>query len=378
MVLPHKVKFLPPGALLPVASFTTCPQANISTAGSQGFLTVHERLGNSQKITVWGGLDEVLTGCGYLAGGGMHAKKIPLGVTVKKMCYVDHPDVSTPQHPIYVFLVATETRVDQSKFDDDGLTSQERYELRLEEARVNLERKINHDLRGHEYEFHEWVEVIKHEDFLEIDHKLGRCPPFVKERNEIWLVDAGEDWKVIQKLPLENGVRATCVELVTLTEDEDEVTRTAREATMNFNPPTTSFVAIGTGIVDNDGEETTSKGKVYLFGVVKNDIVKDVEEEDKKKEGEEGKGEGEEKKGEGEEKKGEDEGGGEEGEKEVKEQQDDGYWKSIGCMKLVLHYEKEIRLGPVTALANIENEGKKNLIIGAGQEVTVETWREQR
>ena len=388
MVLPHKVKFCPPGALLPVTSFTTCPQSNTSSVGSQGFLTVHERLGNSQKFTVWGGLDEVLTGCGYLAGGGMHVKKIPLGVTVKKMCYVDHPEVSTPQHPIYVLLVATEKRVDLSKFDDDGLTSTERYELRLEEARVNLERKINNDLRGHEYEFHEWVEAIKHQDFLEIDHKLGRCPPSVKERNEIWLVDAGQDWKVIQKLPLDNGVRANCVELVTLTEDEDEVTRTAREATMNFNPPTTSFIGIGTGVVDNDGEETTAKGKVYLFGVVKNEIVKEEEEEEDTKKKKEGGGEGKDgeggeegKDGEGKEVEGkevEEKDGKGEKEKAAKDQQDDGYWKSTGGMKLVLRYQKEIRLGPVTALATIENEGKKSLIVGAGQEVTVETWREQR
>ena len=350
-ILPHKVRFGAPGSPLPVTSFSTCSQANTSTVGKQGFLTVHERIGNSQKFTVWGGLDEVLTGCGYLAGGGMHVKKIPLGVTVKKICYIDDARSSTPANPFYVLIVSSEARIDQSKFDDDGFTPAERYESRLEEARVNLEKQINHDLRGHEYEFHEWVEVIRHNDFLEVDASLGRCPPLIKERNEIWLVDAGEDWKVVQKLRLDNGIRANCVELVTLSVDEDEVTRTAREATMNFKAPTKTFVGIGTAIVDNDGEETTAKGKVLLFDIDKNEDWGD--EETKADDGDE------------------------KGNKDDKDEDED-FWKSTGRKKMLLHYQKEIRLGPVTALATIENEGKKCLIVGAGQEVTVETWREER
>merc|ERR1711981_524663 len=52
--------------------------------------------------------------------------------------------------------------------------------------------------------------------------------------------------------------------------------------------------------------------------------------------------------------------------------------KSTGPLKLSLTYEKEIRLGPVTALAGICCDGKRNLIIGAGSEVTIEQWKDRK
>ena len=336
-VLPYKLRFSAPGETLPVKGFVSCPQVNTSAIGSEGFLTVHERIGSSQVLTAVGGLDEVLTGCGFLCGGGIHVKKVPLGSTVKKMCFVNIPNLSSTLNSLYVLLVTTEEVIDMRSMDDDGLTDAERYEQRKEENRVALEKLINADLRGHEYEYQEWVEFIRHSDFLEIDPALGRCPPEVRTRDEIWLVDSGSNWKVLQKVPLGDGVRGTCVELVNLTEEEDQHAKEAREATMNFTPPSTAVVAIGTGIVDNDGEETTGKGKVLFFELVKNHKG----EED----GEEGEGDN---------------------------------MKSTGPLKLSLTYEKEIRLGPVTALAGICCDGKRNLIIGAGSEVTIEQWKDRK
>ena len=82
------------------------------------------------------------------------------------------------------------------------------------------------------------------------------------------------------------------------------------------------FIAVGTGIVDKDGEDVSSKGRVLLFNIAKAD------------------------------------------EKTA----------SLQFAELNLVYEKNIFHGPVSTLSCLSSEGKHRLVIGAGADVNVEQW----
>jgi cleavage and polyadenylation specificity factor subunit 1 len=83
---------------------------------------------------------------------------------------------------------------------------------------------------------------------------------------------------------------------------------------------TANFVAVGTGIVDQDGEDVVSKGKVLLFHVNSSTDDKDPPP------------------------------------------------------SLSLAYQKDILLGPVNSLSTLIAEGTFRLVIGAGAEVAIEQW----
>ena len=79
------------------------------------------------------------------------------------------------------------------------------------------------------------------------------------------------------------------------------------------------FITVGVGIVDKNGEDVSSKGKVLLFDIIaKKDETRAVE--------------------------------------------------------LRLAWEKDIFHGPVTSLSCLSSEGKNRLIIGAGSDLNVEQW----
>jgi cleavage and polyadenylation specificity factor subunit 1 len=82
------------------------------------------------------------------------------------------------------------------------------------------------------------------------------------------------------------------------------------------------FITVGTGIVDKDGEDVSSKGRVLLFEVNR-----------------------------------------------AKE-------KSASSQRAELNfvYEKKIFHGPVTTLSCLSSEGRTRLVIGAGSDVNVEQW----
>jgi len=79
---------------------------------------------------------------------------------------------------------------------------------------------------------------------------------------------------------------------------------------------------VGTGIIDQDGEDVSSRGRILLFELNRSSTDADdtVEAE----------------------------------------------------VKYV--YDKEISIGPVTSLSNLTCEGKSRLVVGAGAEVTIEQW----
>ncbi len=76
-------------------------------------------------------------------------------------------------------------------------------------------------------------------------------------------------------------------------------------------------MAVGTGIIDNDGEDVSSRGRILLFDVqaTKNE--------------------------------------------------------SFGA-ELDLVYDKDISMGPVTSLHTLDSQNCSRLLIGAGNEITVE------
>ncbi len=79
---------------------------------------------------------------------------------------------------------------------------------------------------------------------------------------------------------------------------------------------------MGTGIVDNDGEDVASKGRILVFHVRRtsssdSDLIE---------------------------------------------------------AEFVFLYDKEISIGPVTSLSNLTCENKSRLVVGAGAEVTIEQW----
>ena len=86
-------------------------------------------------------------------------------------------------------------------------------------------------------------------------------------------------------------------------------------------PDSSSFLVVGTGIVDNDGEDVSSKGRILLF-----ELKRSVD----KNEG--------------------------------------------GEAELNFLYDKEISIGPVTSLNNLTCKNKSRLVVGAGAEITIEQW----
>jgi cleavage and polyadenylation specificity factor subunit 1 len=134
---------------------------------------------------------------------------------------------------------------------------------------------------------------------------------------ELWLVDASSQWSVLDKYPLEEYEHGTALKVMFLTdvvEDSDEV------------PERSLFIAVGTSAIDNDGEDLASKGRILLFQVKKS--KKRARSKDSKD----------------------------------------------PPLELVLKSEKEMALGPVTALSSLKSEDIYRCVVGAGAEITVEQW----
>lgn len=90
------------------------------------------------------------------------------------------------------------------------------------------------------------------------------------------------------------------------------------------NSTQTLFIAVGTGIVDKDGEDVSSKGRVLLFGIRRQSSAS----------------------------------------------------RSFGSpvADLSLVYEKDILHGAVISLSCLSCEGRNRLVIGAGADINVEQW----
>jgi len=284
---------------------------------SSGFITMHERIGRvgSQRLTLYNGLWDVFAPHGLLPGG-CSVQKVPLGVTVRHIEFIDDASISTTSRPVYAMIVSHEIEGDQSYMNDDGLSDEERQRLRDETDAAKVRKQVEADLGGFDME-QEWVEEIEREDCFTVDSKLGLAPTIPSRKYELWIVDASSQWKVLDKYQLDEHEHGTALKVMFLTdvvEDSDEV------------PEKSLVIGVGTSIIDNDGEDVASKGRILLFNVKKS----------KKKALNKG----------------------------LKE----------APLELTLKSEKAMTLGPVTSISSLKSEDIYRIVVGAGAEVTVEQW----
>lgn len=332
-----QIRFADHACAYPIASFAECSFLSSPSSLSSSFITLNERVGGSQRFSIINGLDEVLTGCGFISTGGVHVQKIPLNVTVRDIEYLDH-SASTNERPLYALLVEVEEEVDMSGHDDDGFTDLERYEHRKDKNFRRMEDVIDSDLRGHEDEFQDWADTIQRTDYLEINMDLGRCPNQTETKHEIWLVEA-KNWSVLNKFSMNKDEYCTTIKFLHLTEDETEQERAERYAQGDYAPLTRTFLAVGTSQVDSDGDETPAIGRILLYNVVETKTKKDKEEK---------------------------------GEKGENVEEDKGLEDNIAAstVHLSLAHEKESRLGPVSAMNSLDCGSNIYLVVGAGSQVS--------
>mmetsp|Transcript_23882 Transcript_23882/g.50043 ORF Transcript_23882/g.50043 Transcript_23882/m.50043 type:complete len:2077 (-) Transcript_23882:3538-9768(-) len=315
----HKSRHVSPagGRTVPVSGFCSSMPAIFENA-SNGFITLHERIGRvgSQRLTLYSGLSDVFAPHGLLPGGGLSIQKIPMGVTVRHIEFIDDASISTTSRPMYVLVISREVEAEQSHLNDDGLSPNERQRIRDEKEKARTQKQVEADLGGFDIE-QEWVEEIEREDCFEIDLHLGLAPPMIERKYEVWLVDASSRWSVVDKYELgefEHGTALSVLYLTDVVEDSDET------------PKKSLFVAVGTSVIEPDGEDIASQGRILLFQLRK------------KK-----------------------------------------HWvPSKGLLhpplEMVLKSEKVITLGPITSLVALQSEDISRVVVGAGAEVTIEQW----
>jgi hypothetical protein len=131
-------------------------------------------------------LSDVFTTHGILTGKGTCVEKIPLGVTVRRIEYIDDPSISNVAHPIFAMLVSREVDVVQSNLINDGLTEQQRNQIKEEKERQKMAKQVEADLGGFDIE-HEWVEQIERDDCFEIEKRYGGPPSIPQSRYELWV-----------------------------------------------------------------------------------------------------------------------------------------------------------------------------------------------
>lgn len=150
-------------------------------------------------------------------GGGLCAEKKPLGVTVRSIKFIDDPSISTGSHPLYAVLISREMEADHSGLNDDGLTPEERQRQKEAKDAEKVKRQVEADLGGFDVE-QEWVEEIEREDCFEIDMSLGGAPPIQRRDYALWIVDASNDWNVVDSHVFDEFEHGMTMEVMSLTE----------------------------------------------------------------------------------------------------------------------------------------------------------------
>jgi len=325
-ILCHRLRHAAPtGArIVPVTGFCSGSMINSENTSNLGFLTLHERIGRvgSQRLTLFDGLSDVFSPCGILTGRGLCVQKVPLGVTVRQIQFINDVSISSFDHPIYVLLISKEIECDQSHLNDDGLTSEERKVEKEEKESEKTRRQVEADLGGFEVE-QEWVEEIEREDCFEVEKKYGGAPPIIGRVYEIWLVDA-KGWNVIDTHRLQEYEHGMSIKVMHLSDIVEDPNRDKGAQDLGKQAETSLLLIVGTGVVDNDGEDISSKGRILLFE------IKRTSDNDRR------------------------------------------------AAEINFLYEKDILLGPVTCLVCLSCENKNRLVVGAGAEITVEQWGNEK
>jgi len=320
-VLVHRTRHSAPagGKSSPVMGFC-------SSLSNGGFVTLHERVGRfgSQRLTVFKEISPIFRKPGLIPGGGLCIEKIAMGVTVRQIKFIDNPAISTGDHPLFAVIVSRELEVDQSDLNDDGMTAEEREAVEREKEEARIQRQVEADLGGFDVE-QEWVEEIARDDVFQIDANLGGAPPIPKEFYSLWIVDAANEWRVVDSYDLDEYEHGLTLQVMELTDFQEEP-GSAQTTIEVEDLTTTTFITLGTGTLNHNGEDVSSKGRVLLFEVKKLDAAT---------------------------------------------------IRRLGThmvANLRLTYEKEIFHGPVTTLSCLSVEGKNRLVIGAGADVNMEQW----
>jgi CPSF A subunit region len=329
--LHHRTRHAAPvgGKTQPITGFCSSIQLGAgTTVGSAGFMTLHERVGRvgSQRLTLFSGLTHPSSSLsfpptGILPGGGIRAEKICLGVTVRRIQFIDDPEISTANHPLYAVLVSRELETDQSELNDDGLTDEERRLAKEEKEAERIKRQVEADLGGFDVES-EWVEEIHREDAFLVDTKLGGAPPLLRQQYSLWIVDSGQNWAVVDTMDLEEDEHGLTLQVMPLSDFPQEPSSSSEED-LDMDLDSQTYIAVGTGVVDHNGEDVTSRGRALLF--------------------------------------------------DVKRVASANRLIASQVAELSLVYVKEIFHGPVTSLTCVSTEGRHRLVIGAGAD-GMYTW----
>lgn len=323
-MLNHRTRHAAPagGKPRPVSGF--CSGVIDPISGASGFLTLHERVGRigSQRLTVFHGLSHVFETNGLLSGtSGMCIEKIHLGVTVRKIVFIDDPNTSSSEHPLYAVLVSREVDADQSMWNSDGLTDEERQQQKEAKESARIKKQVEADLGGFDLE-NEWAEEIEREDCFKIDIDLGGAPPIRDQSYSLWIVDAANKWMVVDSFELDQFEHGLALEVMHLTEFPEEPGNTSASEIDLDDLSDRLFITVGTGCVDHNGEDVSAKGRALLF-----ELSRPPAESGKTEEAE-----------------------------------------------LSLKYVKEIFHGPVCSVSCLVAESRKRLVIGAGADVNIEQW----
>ena len=320
VILHHRCRHVAPAGAKsrPIAGF--CSGLSIADHSESSFVTVHERVGpvGSQRMTLFDGILNLTSRHILLPGGGYFVEKIPFGVTVRKIQYINDGHSSTGTHPLYAVLVSKEYEADLSELNEDGFSQEERQQISTEKENTKIQRQVEADLGGFDVE-QEWVEEIERENCFKVDKELGGAPPIMKSVYSLWIVDVANGWQVIDSHQLDEYEHASAMEVLSLSEFSAESGRNYDSTGEDMDSKL--FIVVGAGIIDKDGEDVASKGRVLLFEVKRANVS-----------------------------------------------------SSVSVAELNFVYEKKIFHGPVTTLSCLNTEGKSRLIIGAGADVNVEQW----
>jgi cleavage and polyadenylation specificity factor subunit 1 len=157
---------------------------------------------------------------GLLPGGGLFIERIPLGVTVRRIQFIDDDSVSTGGRCLYAVLVSREVEADMSHLNDDGMTPEERERIEQEKEAAKIKRQVEADLGGFDVE-QEWVEEIERENCFQIDKDMGGAPPVPQSAYALWIVDAANRWVVVDSYELgefEHGMTMSVMSLTDVSE----------------------------------------------------------------------------------------------------------------------------------------------------------------
>lgn len=326
LTIPHRMRHLAAGSPKPVKAFC-------SNVWSRSFLTVHERIGRvgSQRLTVFKGLSSISSPETYFPGGGSCITKIPFGVTVRRIIFLEDITMSSLTFPLFVLIISRDFEASQSHLNDDGLTPEERKKIKAEKEAEKTRRQVEADLAGVDHIEQEWVEEIERDDYFDVKIHLGGAPPILKSTYEVWLV-SGNGWRVLDRHELGDCDKALSLLVAPLTEVLDDSKRTiGDDVALNA-----TFIAVGTGYVDQDGEDVSSKGKVILFEVNKTSVS-------------------------------------------IGDDDDDDDAAVMGLTASInIVYEKEMLMGPVTSLSCLTCDNTTRLVVGAGAELTIEQWNGEK